>query len=95
MNLRIYGPARLDIEQAFDFIAKDSPRAARDVIERILTALEALRETPRMGRPGRVAGTRELIVRHTAYIAVYEVTDQGIAVVRVIHGRQNWPGPTP
>jgi toxin ParE1/3/4 len=91
VTLRIYGPAQADIEAAFDYIAQVSPRAAQVVVERILTALEALIEHPEMGRPGRVDGTRELVIARTPYVAVYEVTTQGVAVVRVIHGARNWP----
>lgn len=92
MKLRIYGPAQADIEAAFAYIAQDSPRAARVVIERILSSLESLPEHPGTGRPGRVRGTRELVIPRTAYLAVYEVTEQGVAVVRIIHGAQDWPG---
>lgn len=91
MTLRIYGPAQADIEAAFAYIAQDSPRAAQTVVERILASLESLPEHPGMGRPGRVEGTRELVIARTPYVAVYEVTTQGVAVVRVIHGAQNWP----
>lgn len=91
MTLRIYGPAQADIEAAFAYIAQDSPRAAQTVVERILASLESLPEHPGMGRPGRVEGTRELVIARTPYVAVYEVTSQGVAVVRVIHGAQNWP----
>lgn len=91
MKLRIYGPARADIENAFAYIAQESPKAAQTVVERILTSLESLPDNPLKGRPGRVEGTRELVILRTPYVAVYEVTDQSIAIVRVIHGRQNWP----
>ena len=91
MTLRIYGPAQADIEAAFADIAQDSPRAARAVVERILTSLESLPEHPGMGRTGRVPGTRELVIPRTPYVAVYEETAQGVAVVRVIHGAHNWP----
>ena len=93
MTLRIYGPAQADIEAAFAYIAQDSPRAAQIVVERILASLESLPEHPGMGRPGRVEGTREMVIARTPYVAVYEVTPQGVAVARVIHGAQNWPDP--
>jgi toxin ParE1/3/4 len=91
VKLRIYRPARRDIENAYEYIAEDSPRAAQLVVERILDSIERLPDMPYIGRPGRVAGTRELVIRRTSYIAVYEVIDDVIAIVRVIHGRQLWP----
>lgn len=89
MKLRIYGPARSDIEGAFAYIAQESPRAARSVVERILSALETLPKNPMKGRPCRVEGTRELVIPRTPYIAVYEVGENSVAIVRVIHGRQS------
>ncbi len=91
LRLRIYGPARADIENAHNYIAEESPRAAEQVVERILSALERLEDMPLVGRPGRVEGTRELVIARTSYIAVYEVMDNVVAVVRVLHGRQQWP----
>ncbi len=91
MRLRIYGPARRDIENAYDHISRDNPGAARRVAERILNAVERLEEHPFVGRPGRVEGTRELVISRTPYIAVYVVDGETVAVVRIIHGRQRWP----
>src|SRR5437764_1785820 len=46
----------------------DKPAAAPRVIERIRTAVERLQEFPFLGRPGRVEGTRELVIAGTPYI---------------------------
>lgn len=46
---------------------------------------------PLSGRLGRVPGTRELVIHHTPYIAVYAVDDSVVRVLRVIHGAQQWP----
>ncbi|HEY1749649.1 MAG TPA: type II toxin-antitoxin system RelE/ParE family toxin [Caulobacteraceae bacterium] len=93
MKLRIYGPARRDLTDAYDYIAQDSPGAADRILTRILDAIEMLETFPLMGRPGRVGGTRELVITRTSYIAVYEVVGETIAIVRVLHGRQEWPPP--
>ncbi len=48
-----------------------------------------LAETPRAGRLGRVAGTRELVAR--PFVIAYEITDDLIIVLAVIHGARRWP----
>ena len=44
-----------------------------------------------MARPGRIAGTREWVVDHTPYFIVYRITSDTLEVLRVIHGKQDWP----
>jgi hypothetical protein len=44
-----------------DYIAEDSPASAAAVARRILEAAELLAAQPHLGRPGRIAGTRELV----------------------------------
>lgn len=57
-----------DRERIFDFIEQDDPRAAIAVDERIATQVPVLLQFPEGGRPGRIEGTRELVVRRTPYI---------------------------
>jgi toxin ParE1/3/4 len=57
-----------DLHQAGQYIAKSSPAAATKVIDRISKATRMLSDQPGIGRPGRVMGTRELVVTGTSYI---------------------------
>ncbi len=57
-----------DRERIFDFIEQDDPRAAIAVDERIATQVLLLMQFPEGGRPGRIEGTRELVIRRTPYI---------------------------
>jgi addiction module RelE/StbE family toxin len=91
LKVEITEPARADIERAFSFIAEDSPRAALAVTNRVLEALQSLDRMPSRGRPGRVTGTRELVVSGTRYIAVYRVARRSVVVIRVLHAHQDWP----
>jgi plasmid stabilization system protein ParE len=50
-------------------IAADNPTAADRMIERIRAAVTHLAASPALGRSGRVAGTRELVIPHTPYLS--------------------------
>ena len=74
-----------------DYIAEDSPDAAADVAARILAAIRNLERFPNLGRPGRLSGTRELVVPNTPYIIPYRIRRGRIELIAVFHGRQRWP----
>jgi toxin ParE1/3/4 len=50
-----------------------------------------LLEHPKMGRPGRVEGTRELVVSNTPFIVIYRLQGQHVEVIRLLHSAQLWP----
>lgn len=82
--------ARSSLWTILDFISERNVFAAQDLYDAIATATEALPQHPYLYRPGRVAGTREIVV-HPNYIVVYRVTSS-IEIVNVLHARQQYPG---
>lgn len=81
-----------DLVELRAHIAKDNPRAAALMVQRIVDLVEQLLPTqPAMGRPGRVAGTRELVIARTPYLVPYRVVGTRIEVIRVYHGARRWP----
>src|SRR6185437_16306940 len=60
-------------------------------IERIRTAVERLSEFPALGRPGRVEGTRGLVVSGTPYIIPYRIKDDVVQIITILHSAQRWP----
>jgi toxin ParE1/3/4 len=74
-----------------DHIEKNNPLSAAAVAERILTCVELLSSQPQMGRPGRIFGTRELVITGTPYIVPYRVRGERLELIAVFHGRQKWP----
>ena len=72
-----------------DFIADRNLPAAHALLFAIKTATEALPLHPYLHRPGRVAGTRQIVV-HPNYIVVYRVAAR-IEIVNVLHSRQQYP----
>jgi addiction module RelE/StbE family toxin len=80
--------ARADLQDIFDFIAEDSPRAALLVDERICKQTDELAFFPNLGRIGLVEGTRELVIQRTPYIAVYRVEEDVVRILAVVHGAE-------
>ncbi|MGH9664800.1 MAG: type II toxin-antitoxin system RelE/ParE family toxin [Bryobacteraceae bacterium] len=74
-----------------EHIAQDSEQNAALVAQRILDSVELLQSQPDMGRPGRVVGTRELVVPNTPYIIPYRVRRDSLELLAVFHGHQKWP----
>jgi toxin ParE1/3/4 len=74
-----------------DYIARDSPNSAATVAERILNGVDLLATQPQMGRPGRIVGTRELVIPGMPYIIPYRVRGERMELIAVFHGRQKWP----
>jgi toxin ParE1/3/4 len=83
--------ARDDVRRAIRYIGRDNPRAAAQVGARIKAAAQRLVTFPELGRPGRVAGTRELVVPHTPNIIAYQIAGDDIEILAVIHAARRWP----
>jgi plasmid stabilization system protein ParE len=72
-------------------IAQDNPVAAGQVAGKIMRAADRLKTFPHRGRPGRLAGTRELTVVYP-YLIVYRVSAEGdVTILRVWHGARDLP----
>jgi toxin ParE1/3/4 len=80
-----------NLEDAVEYITNDKPVAATNVASKILNAAKALEAQPGMGRPGRVPGTRELIVGGLPYILPYVVKEGAVIILRVMHTSMKWP----
>jgi toxin ParE1/3/4 len=76
-------------DAALLYIARDSINAALSQAEEIVRQTRLLREQPNMGRPGKLKGTRELVIRHTPFIVGYRVKDDIVQIIRFLHSLQN------
>ena len=72
-------------------IEADDPAAAMRQVLRILAATAHLADHPHLGRPGRIAGTREQIVPGTPCVVPYRVVGDEVQVLRVYHSARRWP----
>ena len=80
-----------DLISIRDYIERDNPEAAERVALSILNSVEMLEANPKVGRLGRVTGTRELVIAKYPYIIPYRIRDQQAELLRVIHTRREWP----
>lgn len=78
-------------ESQLAYIAERNPRAAIAMGDAIEAAVVRLADYPESAPPGRVPGTRELVVTGTPYVVVYRVESSTVVVLRVLHGAQRWP----
>lgn len=91
MRVRWLRTALRNLDDEASYIALDDLAAARLVVERVLQAVAALEDQPGIGRPGRVPGTRELVVLKTRYIVPYRVHGEVIEILRVFHTSRRPP----
>jgi toxin ParE1/3/4 len=84
-------PALRDLEAIGDYIARDNRPAADRIVKRIRDRTRDLAQYPLVGRAGRVAGTRELVILDTRFIVVYRVGDEQVEVLAVFHAARRWP----
>jgi addiction module RelE/StbE family toxin len=77
-------PSRQDLADIIHYVAEDNPQAAIELDDDILSAAAGLNSFPQRGRPGRVEGTRELIVRKN-YIVVYKLLEDKVLILTVLH----------
>ena len=91
MRVRWLRAAAANLRQAVAYIAKDNPAAATRMSARVRDAVARLDAHPMLGRPGRVPGTRELVVPGTPFVVPYGVRGDIVEIIRVLHAAQRWP----
>ena len=92
MNVNLTPQARQDLQEIKAYIARDNQRAAEKVVSRILQTTEMLGPFPRLGRVGRVEGTREFSVVGLPYIIVYAIASESdVDVLTIVHSARQYP----
>jgi addiction module RelE/StbE family toxin len=82
--------ARADLLAIIDYISDDNPDAAQRLKDDIEAKAAKLPEFPRLYRPGRIEGTREMVV-WANFILVYQEDAFAVQILRVLHAAQQWP----
>ena len=83
--------ALADITEVTEYIRIDNPTAANQLIDQVLDVInKTLIGQPNIGKPGRVAYTREFVI-HPSYILVYRTTGSSLDILAFRHTAQKWP----
>ena len=91
MKVDVREDAARDLDDILDWISRDSPRAAAELVRRILARIDRLTipGLSHVGRPCLVEGTRELV--EAPYIIVYAVDEPAnvITILAIVHGARD------
>lgn len=82
--------ARRRLAEITAYVAQHDADAAERLADRLGAVTFPLSEHPLLYRPGRVPGTRELVVPPN-YVIVYRVMERAVEIVTVLHARQRYP----
>lgn len=93
MEVKWLRKALNNLDQEAEYIAGEDPAAARGLVSKIDSLVSLLADNPAMGHPGRLPGTRELVVPGTRYVIPYRVNPrkQRIEILRVFHMARKTP----
>ncbi|MDG2738361.1 type II toxin-antitoxin system RelE/ParE family toxin, partial [Vibrio parahaemolyticus] len=83
MQIKWLKKALINLEHSAEYLQEQNPQSARDFVKEVHELTELLKANPAMGRPGRVFGTRELILQKFPYLIPYRVKDNRIEILRV------------
>ena len=91
MRVRWTTPAAKALLANQDYIARDNSSSAFEVAQHIRVAMAQPQDHPKIGREGRVRGTRELIIHGVPYIVPYRIKRKEIQILSVYHTSRKWP----
>lgn len=80
--------AEQQLQDQLAYIRKRNRRAAERMQDRVDQHLSKLGRFPYLGRPSRDPGARELVIGGTPFIAVYQVDERAVTILRFFHGSQ-------
>ena len=78
-------------EQAESITRDNGPAAGKRHVTMVYEAVDRLARRPGLGRPGRILGTRELVISATRLVIPYRVREDRVEILRVFHGAQRRP----
>jgi toxin ParE1/3/4 len=79
------------LKSLWQYLLSESAAHANEQLNRVLNTVEMLEQFPEMGRRGRIADTRELVVTSTPFLVAYRIRGGQIQILAVLHGARRWP----
>ena len=94
MKVHWSGIAEADIDDIYDYIARDVPYYAELFVGRLIETVDKLEDHPEIGRVVPEAEDREDIRELTfqRYRIIYQIKPESIYIVTVIHGSRGVAG---
>ncbi len=91
MHVRFSESSLADLHSIKEYICANNEEAAKKVVAHILEQIETLLAlNPAIGRAGRILGTREFVISKYPYILPYQVKENTIYILRVLHTSRKW-----
>ena len=91
MRVVVTAPAEADLEEIFDYIAQDSPRAAKKYVMALRRKIRGIGRFPLIHplradwRPGLRSAA------HESHVIVFRIANRTAEVIAVVHGARDLP----
>lgn len=93
MEVKFTELAAEDLRSIKKYLCENNEKAAKEVVAYIIKSIETIIvPNPSVGKAGRVLRTRELVVTKYPYIVPYQVRDNVIYILRILHTSRKWGG---
>ena len=83
--------AHRHLQAVWEYVAADNPTTAEELVQQIWDSIAILATHPLLGRVGRIEGSRELVVPGTPYIVGYDLRNDSVRILAIVHSSRNWP----
>ena len=91
MRIKWLRAALRDLDAEVAYIAEQNQEAASHLYLLVRERTAILAQFPDLGRPGRVFGTRELVLERYPYIIPYRVKNNTVEILRLFHTSRKQP----
>ena len=91
MRVKWLRQALRNLADEAEYLGRDNPAVAQDMVAALSASIELLSQQPALGRPGRLPGTRELVIQRYPFVVPYRVRNGVLEVLRIYHTARKPP----